>query len=177
MLALAFCAVTAARSVLDSKPADQSPMRLTLETTKPVYRVGEAIHLTGYLENTSDDRTFYVGRELGGFCSVVSFHYIELLITNQDNRRIQIANSAGAAAWKEGTTQPEKIQQEYIPLGPKNIYGQKDTCEINLKKGHYRMQAVYHEIEAAGWKVAEKLDFPVWTKPLYSNTVTITVVP
>jgi len=155
----------------------QSALRLILQTKKRVYRASDPIHVRAYLENTSEDQTFYVGRELGGFCAIVSFHYIELRVTDQKNRRIPIANSAGAAGWKEGTTQREIIETEYVPLGPKSIYGQTETCEIRLKKGRYRMRAVYYEFEATDWKNKEALDFPVWTKTLYSNVVTITVIP
>ena len=161
----------------DAASSRQSALRLILQTTKRVYRAGEPIHVTAYLENESEEQTFYVGRELGGFCAIVSFHYIELRVTDRKNRLIPIANSAGAAGSKEGTTQREIIESEYVPLGPKSIYGQTDTCEITLKKGRYRMQAVYYEFEATVWKNPEALDFPVWTKRLYSNTVTITVVP
>jgi len=155
----------------------QSPLRLVLQTAKRVYRAGEPIHVTAYLENESEEQTFYVGRDLDGFCAIIPFHYIELRIIDQNNRRIRIANSAGAGGWREGTTQREKIQQEYLALGPKGVYGQSDTCDIRLKKGRYRMQAVYYEFEATDWKNKEALDFPVWTKTLHSNPVMIAVVP
>lgn len=177
IIVLAVGSMAAERSNLVSRKPDQSSLRLVLHTMKQVYRAGEPIHITGYLENTSEDQTFYVGRELGGFCSIVSFHYIELQITDQNKRRIPTANSAGAAGWKEGTTLRDKIEQEYVRLGPRGIYPQKDTCDIALKKGHYRMQAKYHEFEATEWSGKETLDFPVWTKTLYSNVVTINVVP
>src|SRR5437867_12984466 len=123
----------------------QSPLRLILQTTKRVCRAGEPIHITAYLENESEEQTFYVGRDLDGFCAIIPLHYIELRIMDHKNRRMRIVNSAGAGGWREGITQREKIQQEYVPLGPKGVYGQKDTCEIRLKKGRYRMRAVYHE--------------------------------
>jgi hypothetical protein len=154
-----------------------SPMRLVLHSAKRIYHAKQPIHVRAYLENTSTDQTFYIGRELGGFCSILSFHFIELRITDERNRRIPTANSAGAAAWREGTTQREKIRQEYVPLVPKRIYAQNETCEIRLKRGRYRMQAVYHEFEATEWKGTEALDFPVWTRTLRSNVVHITVVP
>ena len=157
--------------------ARQSQLRLGLNTPKRIYHAGEQIHVSAYLENRSVSQTFYVGRELGGFCSILSFHYIELQITDQNNRKIRIANSAGASGWKEGTTQREKIEQEYVPLGPKGIHEQKNACEIRLKKGRYRVRAIYREFEATDWKSSEGLDFPVWTKTLYSNVVTISVIP
>ena len=157
--------------------ARQSQLRLVLETPKQIYHAGEQIHVTAYLENRSASQTFYVGRELGGFCSILSFHYIELQITDQNNRKITIANSAGASGWKEGTTQREKIEQEYVPLKPKAVYEQKNACKIRLRKGRYRVRAIYHELEATDWKSSEGLDFPVWTKTLYSNVVTISVIP
>ncbi len=140
-------------------------------------RAGESIHVTAYLENESEEQTFYVGRDLDGFCAIIPLHYIELRIIDHKNRRMRIVNSAGAGGWREGITQREKIQQEYVPLGPKAVYEQRDTCEIRLKKGRYRMRAIYHEFEATEWKSTEALDFPVWMKTLYSNVVTITVVP
>jgi len=124
----------------------EPPLRLVLQLNKHVYRTGESIHMTGYLVNDTTDQTFYIGRELGGFCSVLSFHYLELQVTDQKNRKISIAHSAGDSAWKEGTTQREKIEQEYIPLGPKAVYKENNTCEIKLKKGQYRMRAIYHEL-------------------------------
>jgi len=154
----------------------ESALRLVLQTAKRVYRAGEPIYVTAYLKNQSEEQTFYVGRDLDGFCAIIPFHYIELRIIDQNNRRIRIANSAGAGGWKEGTTQREKIEQEYVPLAPKAIYKPNNTCEIRLKKGRYRMQAIYHEFEATEWKPKEPLDFPVWTKTLYSNVVTVTVI-
>jgi len=154
----------------------RSPLRLVLQTTKRVYRAGEPIHIRAYLENESEEQTFYVGRDLDGFCAIIPLHYIELRIIDHKNRRMRIVNSAGAGGWREGITQREKIQQEYVPLGPKGVYGQKETCDIRLKKGRYRMQAVYHEFEATEWKSNDKLDYPVWTKTLHSNSVTIIVV-
>jgi len=61
---------------------------LILQTTKRVYRAGEPIHVTAYLENESEEQTFYVGRDLDGFCAIIPLHYIELRIINQNNKRI-----------------------------------------------------------------------------------------
>jgi hypothetical protein len=154
----------------------ETPLRLVLQLDKRVYRASESIQITGYLENNSTVTTYYIGRELGGFCSILSFHYIELRVTDQNNKNISIAHSSGDGAGREGTSQREKIEQEYIPLAPKAIHKQTNTCEIRLKKVQYRMQAIYHESEATDWKTGESLNFPVWTKTLYSNVVRITVI-
>src|SRR5437879_1102674 len=100
------------------KPAQMRkyPLQLVVQTTKKIYRAGEPIRISGYLKNTSEGQSFYVGRELGSFCAIMSFHYIELEIIDEKYKRIPTASSAAAGAWKEGTTQREKLRQEYVLL-------------------------------------------------------------
>ncbi|HZH89677.1 MAG TPA: hypothetical protein VEX70_03545 [Pyrinomonadaceae bacterium] len=171
--------VTIALQRAANNSSSPTPIRLVLQTSRRTYRAGEPIELTAYLENMSQDRAYYVGKELGKFFITESFHYIELQITDEKRREAPIGRGAAASIWKPGTTIAEKLAQEYVQLQPRMIYGQKDAGNITLRPGQYRLVATYHEVEALRWTEAERetLPVPVWAQPLVSNTVRIAVIP
>jgi hypothetical protein len=154
-------------------------IRLVLQTSKKRYRTGEPIEIVGYLENVSQDKTYYVGNDLGQFFIIQSFHYIDLKIIDRKGREVPIGRGAATSLWKQSTTVTEKLAQAYIQLRPGMIFGQKDAGNITLRPGQYRLIATYREIEALDWTEMERKALPiqVWTQSLVSNTVTITVVP
>lgn len=171
--------VTSALQRAANNSSSPTPIRLVLQTSRRTYRAGEPIELTAYLENVSQDRAYYVGKDLGKFFITESFHYIELQITDGKGREAPIGRGAAASIWKPGTTIAEKLVQEYVQLQPRMIYGQKDAGNITLRPGQFRLRVTYHEVEALRWTEEERNSLPaqVWTQPLVSNTVTITVIP
>ncbi len=161
-----------------SNSKSPTAIRLVLKTSKRIHRAREPIGIVAYLENVSD-KPYYVGNDLGKFFITESFHYIELQIIDRKGREAPLGRGAATSIWKPGTTVSEKLEQEYVQLRPRMIFGQKDAGNITLLPGQYRLTATYHEAEALSWTEAERqaLTMPVWTQPLISNTVTITVVP
>lgn len=162
-----------------SSGVSPTPIRLVLQTSKRTYRASEPIEITAYLENVSQDRTYYVGKGLGNLFSIESFHYIELQITDEKGREVQIGRGAGASVWKFGTTIAEKLALEYIQLQQGMFYGRKFVGDLPIRPGQYWLVATYREEEALAWTEAERkaLSIPVWMQSLVSNTVTITVLP
>lgn len=156
-----------------------TPIRLVLQTSKRTYRAGEPIEITAYLENVSQDKIYYVGKDLGNLFSIESFHYIGLQITDLKGREAPIGRGAGTSVWKFGTTIAEKLALEYVQLQQGMIYGRKFVDDLPLRRGQYRLVATYCEEEALRWTKAEReaLPVPVWTQPLISNSVTIRIVP
>jgi hypothetical protein len=171
--------VTSACQRAANETVTSNDVRLILQTSKRSYSSKEAIELTAYLENMSFDKAYYVGRALGKFFIIESFHYIELEIVDDKGRQAPIGLGAATSIWKSGATTSEKLAQEYIQLQPGMIYGQRDAGNIRLQPGHYRLRARYHESEALQWTQKERnsLPAPVWTRSLVSNSVTLRVLP
>jgi hypothetical protein len=162
----------------ENKSERQSPIRLTLQTSKREYRVGESVEVLGYLENRGD-RPYYVGNTLAGFWGTVGLHEMRLRIFESNGKEVLIGGGGGSWIWKPNTTAAEKIAQAYTQLRPDTIWGLKETIPVKLRAGRYRLTATYREIEAVSWTEAERkaLTIPVWTHSLTSNTVVITVSP
>ena len=161
----------------DKRNVVQSPIRLILQTPRKNWRANEPIEVLAYLENVSQNKFFYVGRELGSLFSIDPYHYIELSIKDARNRDAPIGRTASAQVFtKESIT--ERLARAYIILDPGNIYGLKDSIDTTLSPGRYRLTAVYREVEALRWSEEERkaLKIPVWTERLVSNTITITVI-
>jgi hypothetical protein len=158
----------------NKETSESLPIRLVLQTSKENYRAGEPITITSYLENLSD-KSYYVGNNLVSFWGSVGLHDIRLKIVNKSGQEMVIGRGAGDWIWKPGTTTIEKLAQAYVQLKPKTIHGLTDTT--TLSPGQYRLTAVYREIEALNWDEAERkaLAVPVWTQPIVSNTVSITI--
>jgi hypothetical protein len=161
----------------ENNSVSSTSIRLVLQTSKGRYRAAEPIGITAYLENVSQNKTYYVGNDLGNLFSIESFHYFELQIIDEKGRDVPIGRGAGTSIWKPGTTVTEKLAQ-YVQLRPKMIFGLKNDGDVTLRPGQYRLTATYHEVEALDWTEAElkALLIPVWTQTLVSNTVIITVV-
>lgn len=164
---------------------ENSVLRLILQSSKNKYATGELLDVTAFLENTSPTTSYYVGRSLGSFSIFSPLHYIELVITNQKGKEVQLARSSRGllikTAESEDTTStlPKNLEQYYVQLEPSMIYGIKDQIDILLQPGTYKLTAKYQELNALMWTEAERnaLSVPIWTQPLVSNTVTITVIP
>ena len=157
-----------------------SPIRLILQTSKKRYRLSESIRITAFLENISDDKYFYVGRDISDLFGSNSLHYIGLSFKDAAGKEVPIGRGAGDGVWEYGTTIREKLERAYIQLNPGMFYGLKEEVELPfLKPGRYRLQATYYEIEAGNWNEAERksLLFPVWTQEISSNVVMIDITP
>ncbi len=154
------------------------PIRLVLDTSKRSYKTGEHVIVLAYLENFGE-HAYYVGNILLGFWGTSELHHVKLTICDQKNREIRIGGGGGSWIWKHGTSISEKLALAYTHLRPHNIFGVKEDIPVKPRPGRYRLTATYREIEALSWTEAERraLPIPVWTQPLTSNTVTITVTP
>lgn len=170
----------------------QSPIRLALQTSKEVYRVGEPPKTTVFLENMSADSSYYVGRYIDGVVITPPFHDIEFTLTDDKGKQVLLPRGAAddnptRVYGVDGRPMPlprqtitEKLTGEYVQLGPGAIYGfRREIDEPTLRPGRYRLHATYRETEALRWTEAERktLPIPVWTQPVVSNTVRITILP
>lgn len=168
----------------------QSPIRLVLQKRKEVYRVREPIKITIFLENMSQDSSYYVGRYIDGAVMTPPFHDIEFMLTDVKGNRVSLPRGAaddnpmrvygidGKPILQARQSITEKLAREYVQLFPRAIYGfRKELAELELKPGHYRLRAIYRETEAASWTEAERkgLSVSIWTQPLISNTIVLTV--
>src|SRR5262245_12830458 len=181
LVGVGFCSVIAAsqqhQKAREKNNVVQVPIRLMLQTTRTTWRSDEPIEVLAYLENVSQNKFFYVGRELDSLFSILPYHYIELSIKDSRNKDAPIGRMASAQSYtNESIT--EKLARAYIKLYPGKIYGLKDYSSIVLPPGRYRMTAFYREVEALRWSEEERkaLKIPVWTERLVSNTITITVM-
>jgi hypothetical protein len=154
-------------------------IRLNLRLGKERYHAGEPIRVLSYLQNTSEEKTYYVGRRLGNFFVIETFHYITLRIVDEKGRAVQLGLIGETSIWKRNTPLSEILTQEYLPLGPGMIFGQTDEGNITLQPGRYKVTALYYEVEATQWTDKDRsgIPFPVWTKSLVSNSVTVRVLP
>lgn len=170
----------------------QSPIRLVLQTSKEVYRVGEPVKTTVFLENISPDSSYYVGRYIDGVVITPPFHDIEFTLIDDKGKQVLLPRGAAddnptRVYGVDGRPMPlprqtiiEKLTGAYVQLDPRAIHGfRREIDEPTLRPSRYRLHATYRETEALRWTEAERkaLSIPVWTQPLVSNTVTITVVP
>lgn len=157
---------------------EPSAIQLTLETSKDQYFVGEPLVIAAYLENTGQ-YPYYVGNSFAGLFGRSSNHYIEVKIFDERGKEVQIGRGGGDWMWEKGTSVAEKIAQAYVYLQAGNIHGVKERLEWEFLPGQYRLTATYRESEALTWTEEERkaLIRPVWTQPLTSNTVTISIVP
>ena len=158
---------------------NSTSIRLVLQTLERGYRSGQPIPITAYLENVSNNETYYVGTDLGNLFSIESFHYIELQIVDERGRAVPIGRGAGTSIWKPGTTIAQKLAQQYVQLRPNMILGLKNNADLSLQPGRYQLKAIYHEVEALDWSKEERkaLPVPVWTQTIVSNTVVLTINP
>jgi hypothetical protein len=150
-------------------------IKLVLGTSKRRYHRGEPITLVAYLENTSREQAYYVGKDLGGFFSIMPYHQIELVSEDARGREAPIGRMALAPASSKETVS-KKLADSYVLLAPGRIYGQSRT-DVYLPSGRWNLTATYREFEARRWSPAELklISSPVWVKPIKSNTLTITV--
>lgn len=172
-LFLVYCA---AQQVRD-KAIESSPIRLVLQTSKSSYHVGEPVEALGYLENRGNS-SYYVGDTILSFFGTSELHEIKLKILDANGREVPIGGGGGSWIWKHGTTINEKLALAYTQLRPRTIFGLKERLPVSLKPGRYQLIATYRELEALSWTDAERKasPIPVWTQPLVSNTVEITVI-
>jgi hypothetical protein len=165
------------RSVKTEPPA----MRLILQSSKSLYRLGEPLKLTSYLENltgaTDHPKWFYVGRSLGGFSLIMPRHFIELSVRDSKGKEVPFGKVA-ADEGGENETVAELLARAYIILGPGQIYGISDELDLRLQPGQYQLKTTYREFGAQHWPATElqALRLPVWTQQLTSNTLTIVVL-
>ena len=154
------------------------PIRLVLDTSKRRYKTGERVIVLAYLENIGD-HAYYVGNILLGFWGTSELHDVTLTICDQNNQQVSIGGGGGSWIWKHGTGIDEKLASAYTQLRPRTIFGVKEDIPVTLRPRRYRLTASYREIEALTWTEADRRALPiqVWTEPLTSNTVTITVTP
>lgn len=151
-------------------------VRLVLRTTTTHWPTKNTNEISVYLENFSDT-PYYVGGRFPGLGIISSFHYIDLKIIDERGRDVSGPRVSVTQMWDPGTTVVQKAAAEYIKLEKNMIHGLTLRGDWQLQPGRYRLSATYHEIEAKYWTNDEKrsLSAPVWTQPLFSNTVIIQV--
>jgi hypothetical protein len=174
------------------------PVRLRLQTKRTTYRVDEPIEFNVYLENVSNDRSYYVGRDIDGISNLtLEFHAIRLTMIDGRGRRVRLLQGAsvsdeqivfvnGKPAPSRSPTVAEILAKEYVILAPGVFYGfRHEILEAyengryrNLRAGRYRIQATYQETEALSWPESERESQKVlvWEQPLASNVVEVNVV-
>jgi len=181
LLAIEFFAESAtaqkSREAEGKKNAVQTPIRLTIQIPRKTWRVREPIEVMAYLENVSQGKYFYVGRELFSLISIDPYHYIEISIKDEKNRDAPIGRMA-SAGYGTNESITEILARAYIQLNPGNIYGLKDLIYPRLSPGRYRLTTIYREVQALYWPEEKRkaLPVPVWTERLVSNTITINVI-
>lgn len=150
-------------------------IKLVLGTSKHHYRRGESIVLLAYLENTSREQSYYIGKDLGGFFAIMPYHQIELAIKNTRGQEAPIGRMALAPASSKKAVS-EKLADSYVLLAPGKIYGQARS-DINLPPGQWKVTATYREFEANRWSPEEinNIGAPVWIDVVTSNTIAINV--
>ena len=160
-----------------SERGNPKEVRLVLQVSKKRIRVGETIEFTAYLENASA-REYYVGNGFVGLLAKTGLHDIELKVVDNKSKEVEIGRMGGSWIWKHGTSMTDKLSKAYVILRVGAIHGLKQRLSLPLTAGQYHLTATYREEEALQWaeKDREVLEIPVWTKPLVSNMITITVV-
>lgn len=155
-------------------------IRLELQTSKPVYRVGDPIFIVAYLENESN-KNYLIGKSLTNFNVFTPFHFIELRVVDEGGNEVsgQRIFAHPDPSELSAETISNKITRRYLLLEPGMIHGLKVRGRMSRKPGHYRYTAIYREVDALHWPRVERdaLPIPVWTQTLISNTLTITVLP
>jgi hypothetical protein len=183
--------VRAGRDICREKYADQqSSIRLRVSASKQVYRVGEPVEISVLLENISPDRGYLVGRVIYGGDLPTPLHYVNFALSDNRGKPLRVFDGAsvqdpierygpdGKLISEKQATMAELTAKEYIQLGPGSVYGFRTRLyKPGTTPGHYRLSASYHEVEALERTAAELriLLIPIWTEPLISNTVDITV--
>ena len=169
---------------------DKSSIRLRLQTQKRNYRIGEPIEISVSLENISDNRWYYVGRDIDGIVISTKFHTVKLSLLNAKGKKVLLPQGAAddnpTRVYVNAKPLPEnrptiadKVTEEYVRLAPQSFYGfRKEILEPQLKSGRYQLWVTYKETEALTWSEKERksLEVPVWTESLRSNIVVINVV-
>lgn len=162
----------------DNKNGDQSiPIRLSLKTKKTLYRVGEAIELTVYLENKSTEQPCYVAKNLDTFFVRSLQQGINVSIVDSNGRDMAPIIMVNKIIDKRKIN-IDDVLSVYLELGPKMIYGVSERLDdIKLKPGTYRLKATYYDNVQTYWSETERqsLTIPLCTQGLISNSVTITV--
>jgi len=163
------------RAPKEKKSIVQTPIRLTIQIPRKTWRSSEPIEVMAYLENVSQDKFFKVGRKLDSFFVVNNYHDIQLSIKDSRNREVPMFRIGQSRSLPLDPIK-QRLVDNYINLDPGNIYGLRESFE--LPPGRYRLTANYRELDASHWTEEEckALPIPVWTEPLVSNTITITVI-
>lgn len=156
--------------------SELSPIRLILRTSKRSYRAGEQIGIITYLENSTSDKSYYIARDLTGLFVSNSFHGILISIMDNENKDITRHAAADPMPGKE-VLKIEELSLHYIVLGPTVIYGVKDSYDLYLRPGKYKLLAKYYEAAAFRWTEAERKSVspPIWAQDIISNAVVIHV--
>lgn len=151
-------------------------VRLTLQTEKQSYSVGDPVRITAFLENISQDKFFYIGRDLSSLLSEMPYHFIYLSIKDSKGKLVAIGRSS-ASILETKETIAEKRARSYVQLQPGAIYGLREDYQLPLSPETYSLKAVYQELEALSWQANElrSLKILIWGTPLESNTVKIRI--
>lgn len=169
--------IHALQSAANENKVSSTPVRLVLQTPKTTYRAGEPIELIAYLENVGDS-PYYVGNTFAGLLGSLGLHDMRLEITDKRHREAVIGRGGGSWLWKQQTSVADKLAQAYVRLSAGGVHGLKERVSLSLKAGRYTFRVIYREEEALRWTEAERaaLAVPVWTEPLVSNDVGITII-
>lgn len=154
---------------------EQLPIRLVLTASKAKYQAGQPLELTAYLENVSQ-QAYYVGSSFN-FGVLSSYHNVLLTIRDERNREVGFPQMSMTATWDRDKLTAEEVEKTYVLLRPGKIYGIKSKLECKLLPGQYHLTVTYRDDYAQSWMKNKKIVLPysVWTEPVKSNRVTITV--
>jgi hypothetical protein len=152
--------------------ASNTPIRVVLTAARNRLRYGQPIELTAYLENTTEDKVYMVGK--GIMFGVIS-SYQNLLLNGAEG----CPDFSITSTWEVAKLTTEEVEKSYVVLAPGRIYGLKSELGCDMKPGRYRMTVTYRDNFAQVWGMNKNIQpkYPVWTETIKSNPVVITVDP
>ncbi len=185
--------IASASSVSQNKQTNhESALRLVVQSSKLVYRVGDPVEVSVLLENLTDDKIYLVGRAIYQGDIPTPLHYVTFELSDERGRLLRIFDGASVQnpIEKYGpdrklisdrpATMTELMTSEYIQLGPGSVYGFRTKLyKPGSVPGRYKLTASYHELEGLIRTESElrALPFPIWTERVTSKSVEIKVIP
>jgi len=164
--------------LVDDKDGTKSvPLGLFLKTRKTLYRAGEAIELTVYLENKSMGQSCYIVKDLDTIFVRSLEQGINVSIMNSNSEDVAPIIMTNKIRDKK-KIEIDDVSSFYLELAPKMIYGISERLDdVKLKPGTYNLRARYYDDVPTYWSEAERKSLAIsfCARRLNSNMVRITV--
>ena len=164
---------------------DTSDVRLVLRLPKAELHFGDPIEVAVFLENQSNDKSYYVGRYITSLFSSSPSNYIELKIFDHKGNEVDIPRMAAdniiVVDEDSPATTPtitEVLERNYILLSPHAIYGSRREIKLKLSPGIYSFQATYHEGQSTSKNNIDSNFLPnsIWVQSLASNKEKLMII-